>query len=157
MKKWIITICLCALFLTTMVAWIIEKKDDRALMALEEELHSFKWFNEQIQLNNEVVLSFSKNEATKETVDVSVSSLRNAYQLFLSNMFALDLVETERFKEIDDLWKSYWEYTTFKASLPKNDLSFLQEQGNEFTKIQEELSAKITDLKRKQSDYWWNR
>jgi hypothetical protein len=156
MKKWILTICLGALFLTIMVAWIIEKKDERALAALEEELHSFKWFNEQIHLNNEVVLSFSKKEATKETVDVSVSSLRNAYQLFLSSMFALDLVETERFKEIDDLWKSYWEYTTFKDSLPKNDLSILQGQGNEFTKIEEELSTEITDLKRKQSNYWWN-
>jgi hypothetical protein len=66
MKKRIITFCLGALFLTTMVAWINEIIDERALMALEEELQPFKWFNKQIHLNNEVVLSFSKNEATKK-------------------------------------------------------------------------------------------
>jgi hypothetical protein len=126
-------------------------------MELEKEMHSFKWFNEQIHLNNEVVLSFSKNEVSKETVDVSVSSLRNAYHLFISNMFELDLVETERFNEVDDLWKSYWEYTTFKDSLSNNELSFLQNQANEFTKIEEELSDEIIDLKRKQRNYWWNR
>jgi hypothetical protein len=139
-----------------MVAWIIEKKDERTLMALENERHSFKWFNEQIHLNNEIIISFSKSEAPVETVDVSVNSLRNAYQQFLSTMYALELVGTERFKKIDYLWTTYWEYTSSKGLISKNDILFLQDLGNEFTQIEEELSNEITDLKMKQTSYLWN-
>jgi hypothetical protein len=156
LKRKIIILCLGILILTSMVAWIIEKKDERTLMALENERHSFKWFNEQIHLNNEIIISFSKSEAPVETVDVSVNSLRNAYQQFLSTMYALELVGTERFKKIDYLWTTYWEYTSSKGLISKNDILFLQDLGNEFTQIEEELSNEITDLKMKQTTYLWN-
>jgi hypothetical protein len=156
LKRKIIILCLGILILTSMVAWIIEKKDERTLMALENERHSFKWFNEQIHLNNEIIISFSKSEAPVETVDVSVNSLRNAYQQFLSTMYALELVGTERFKKIDYLWTTYWEYTSSKGLISKNDILFLQDLGNEFTQIEEELSNEITDLKMKQTSYLWN-
>ncbi|WP_282154759.1 hypothetical protein [Cytobacillus gottheilii] len=156
MKKWIIIICLGALFLATIFAWIIEKKDERALKVLEAQLHTFEWFNEQIQLTNEVILSFSNNEASIETVDVSVNSLRNTYRLFLTSMYSLELVETERFHMIQDLWDTYWKYTSFTDPLSKQHLALLQEQGNEFTKVEKKISNEVNELKRKQRNYWWH-
>lgn len=136
-----------ALFFTIFIAYLVEWQDSRKLRVIESEYTDLQWFNEQIQLNNEVQVSYSQGELSKETVDVSLSSLQNAYQLYLPN-------ETERSKEIDELWARYWTVTN-NDKMTEDDLSVLQDIGTELIKIEKDISNEVSDLKEKQNNYWW--
>lgn len=155
MKKKIVILSIFTLFLTILYAGIIELKDNNAKRELYSESNALRWFNEQIKLNSETVLSFSKGEVSKETVSVSVSSLRNIYYLYISNIFELDLNETERFKEINDLFITYWGLTTFTDSISAKDLSDMQNLEKEFSQFEVEISNEINDMVEKQRNYWW--
>ena len=154
-RKKVIKICLIILFLTILFAWIIQTKDNREIKQLAKQAMIFQEFHQQIQLNNDVLLSFENDEVSKRTVDVSVSSLQNIYYLYVQNMIALDLVETKQFQEIDDLFDRYWQLTTFKNSISSDDILNIQKLGNRFDKIEEEISNKISNLHEKQKNYWW--
>lgn len=147
MKKKIVILFTAALFFTIFIAYLVEWQDSRKLRVIESEYADLQWFNEQIQLNNEVQVSYSQGELSKETVDVSLSSLQNAYQLYLPN-------ETERSKEIDELWARYWTVTN-KDKMTEDDLSVLQDIGTELIKIEKDISNEVSDLKEKQNNYWW--
>lgn len=147
MKKKIVILFTAALFFTIFIAYLVEWQDSRKLRVIESEYTDLQWFNEQIQLNNEVQVSYSQGELSKETVDVSLSSLQNAYQLYLPN-------ETERSKEIDELWARYWTVTN-KDKMTEDDLSVLQDIGTELIKIEKDISNEVSDLKEKQNNYWW--
>lgn len=147
MKKTVVILLITALIFTIFTAYLVEWQDSRKLRVIESEYADLQWFNEQIQLNNEVQVAFSKGGLSKETVDVSLSSLQNAYQLYLPN-------ETERANEINELWARYWTVTT-KDKMTEYDLSVLQDIGTELIKIEKDISNEVSDLKEKQNSYWW--
>ncbi|MBT2643562.1 hypothetical protein J7I80_15075 [Bacillus sp. ISL-41] len=147
MKKKIVMLLTAALFFTIFAAYLVGWKDSRKLRVIESEYADLEWFNKQIQLNNEVQISYSQGELSKETVEVSLSSLQNAYQLYLPN-------ETERSKEIDELWARYWSVTT-KDRMAEYDLSVLQDIGTELTKIERDMASEVSVLREKQNNYWW--
>ena len=147
MKKKIVILFTAALFFTILTAYLVEWQDSRKLRVIESVYADLQWFNEQIQLNNEVQVSYRQGELSKETVNVSLSSLQNAYQLYLPN-------ETERANEINELWARYWTVTT-KDKMTEYDLSVLQDIGKELIKIEKDMSNEVSDLKEKHSSYWW--
>lgn len=147
MKKKILILSTTALLLTIFAAYLVEWKDTKKLRIVESEYAHLQWFNKQIQLNNNVQLSYSNGELSKETVDVSLKSLQNVYQLYLP-------AETERFKEIYELKARYWSVTT-EVKKTKKDLSVLQDIGKELNKIERDIASEVSDLKEKQNNYWW--
>ena len=147
MKKRIVILLTAALLFTIFAAYLVEWKDTRKLRVIESEYADLQWFNKQIQLNNEVQVSYRQGELSKETVNVSLSSLQYAYQLYLP-------AETERANEINGLWARYWSVTT-KDKMTKHDLSVLKDIGKELIKIEKDISNEVSDLKEKQNSYWW--
>lgn len=147
MKKKIAVLLIMALLLTIFTAYLVQWKDSRKLIVIESDYADLQWFNKQIQLNNEVQVSYSQGELSKETVEVSLSSLQNAYQLYLPTV-------AERSNEINELWARYWT-VTIKDKLTENDLSVLQDIETELFKIEKDMSNKVAELKEKQNDYWW--
>lgn len=147
MKKKIAVLLIIALLLTIFAAYLVQWKDSRKLTVIESEHADLQWFNKQIQLNNEVQVSYSQGALSKETVEVSLSSLQNTYQLYLPT-------EAEKSNEIDELWARYWTVTN-KDTLTENDLSILQDIGTELFKIEKDMSNEVAELKEKQNDYWW--
>lgn len=147
MKKKIAVLLIMALLLTIFTAYLVQWKDSRKLTVIESDYADLQWFNKQIQLNNEVQVSYSQGALSKETVEVSLSSLQNAYQLYLP-------AETEKFNEINELWARYWTIAT-KEKLTENDLLVLQDIGTELFKIEKDMSNEVAELKEKQNNYWW--
>ena len=147
MKKKITVLLIMALLLTIFAAYLVQWKDSRKLTVIESERADLQWFNKQIQLNNEIQVSYSQGALSKEMVEVSLSSLQNAYQLYLP-------AESERLNEINELWARYWTVTT-KDKLTENDLSVLQDIGTELFKIEKDMSNEVAELKEKQNNYWW--
>ncbi len=147
MKKKIVILFTAALSFTIFAAYLIEWQDSRKLRVIESEYTDLQWFNNQIKLNNDVQVSYSQGALSKETVDVSLSSLQNAYQLYLPN-------ETERAIEINELWARYWTVTT-KDKMTEHDLTVLKDIGRELINIEKDMSNEVSDLKEKQNNYWW--
>lgn len=147
MKKKVVILFTVALILTIFAAYLVEWQDSKKLRVIESEYADLQWFNKQIQLNNEVQVSYRQGELSKETVNVSVSSLQNAYQLYLPN-------ETERANKINELWARYWTITT-KDKMTEHDLTVLKDIGRELIEIEKDMSNEVSDLKEKQNSYWW--